>query len=138
MTDYVPLISRAVASLETSTEESRRALYERARNAQLATLRQPEFTASAIEDERLALEKAILEIESREVAKETTALPYCDAHSKEPTLTRDSPLASQSKRSGLFGITEGQGWAIWTLAAIIVMNGAGVAVILYILSYIMN
>jgi hypothetical protein len=88
MPDYVPLISRAVGSLETSTEESRRALYERARNAQLASLQRAAFTASAIDDERLALEKAILEIESREAAKETRALAHRDALSKQAAPAR--------------------------------------------------
>jgi hypothetical protein len=138
MPDYVPLISRAVGSLETSTEESRRALYERARNAQLASLRQAAFTASAIDDERLALEKAILEIESREAAKETTALAHCDALSRQAAPASDARLAPQSKRSAWFSITEGQGWAIWTVAAIMIMNAAGAAVILFILRYLMN
>ena len=39
MTDYHPLISRAVEGLERSTGEARRALYERARTALVTQLR---------------------------------------------------------------------------------------------------
>ena len=39
MTDYHPLIARAVEGLDRSTGEARRALYERARNALVAQLR---------------------------------------------------------------------------------------------------
>jgi len=39
MADYHPLISRAVAGLDKTNGESRRALYERARAALLAQLR---------------------------------------------------------------------------------------------------
>ena len=39
MTDYYPLIARAVAGLERNTGDQRRALYERARTALVAQLR---------------------------------------------------------------------------------------------------
>ena len=39
MADYYPLISKAVAGLEKSTGEGRRALYERARKALVDQLR---------------------------------------------------------------------------------------------------
>src|SRR6202035_485118 len=61
MTDYHPLIARAVEGLDRSTGEARRALYERARNALVALLRsnQPALSAGDMINERLALEEAI-------------------------------------------------------------------------------
>ena len=60
MTDYLPLLSRAVASLDKNPE-ARRAVYDRARQALLAQLRSmnPPLAESEITRERLALEEAI-------------------------------------------------------------------------------
>jgi hypothetical protein len=137
MVDYHPLISRAVAALQASTEESRRALYERVRNAQLAHLRQAAFTEFAIEGERIALEEAIRNVELRETAKQMPAPADCGAPSKEPALASGSRLASQSSRPRLFSITEDQRWVIWAAVLIIAMNAAGMAV-LFVLMYAMN
>lgn len=66
MADYYPLISRAVAGLDsTATGEQRRALYERARSALIAQLRgvQPPLSESDITRERLTLEEAIRKVE---------------------------------------------------------------------------
>src|SRR5437762_10571262 len=75
MADYHPLIARAVAGLEKSTGEARRALYERARTALVAQLRGvvPALEESEITRERLALEEAIrkVEAESARHARET-------------------------------------------------------------------
>jgi TIR domain-containing protein len=70
MADYYPLIARAVAGLDRSTGENRRALYERARTALVAQLRgvTPALNESEITRERLALEEAIRKVES-EAAK---------------------------------------------------------------------
>ena len=61
MTDYHPLIARAVEGLDRSTGEARWALYERARHALVAQLRsnQPALLEADITKERLALEEAI-------------------------------------------------------------------------------
>jgi hypothetical protein len=66
MTDYHPLIARAVEGLERSTGEARRALYERARNALVTQLRSvdPPLSESEITKERLALEDAIRKVEA--------------------------------------------------------------------------
>jgi hypothetical protein len=66
MTDYHPLISRAVGSLENNTAENRRVLYERARAALVNQLRsvEPALEESEITRERLALEDAIRGIEA--------------------------------------------------------------------------
>src|ERR1044071_7842266 len=66
MTDYTPLIARAVEGLERNTGENRRELYERARKALLAQLRgiDPPLDESEITQERLALEEAIRSVET--------------------------------------------------------------------------
>lgn len=80
MADYYPLIARAVAGLENSTGESRRALYERARTALVAQLRSvdPPLSEQDITRERLSLEEAIRKVESeaaRRAAKPAAAKP---------------------------------------------------------------
>jgi hypothetical protein len=71
MTDYYPLIARAVEVLDRSTGEARRALYERARNALVAQLRsnQPALFEAQITKERLALEEAIRKVEAEATRK---------------------------------------------------------------------
>jgi hypothetical protein len=66
MTDYQPLIARAVEGLGKSTGEARRALYERARSALVTQLRnvEPPLSESEITRERLALEEAIRKVEA--------------------------------------------------------------------------
>jgi hypothetical protein len=66
MTDYQPLIARAVDGLGKSTGEARRALYERARSALVTQLRNvdPPLSESEITRERLALEEAIRKVEA--------------------------------------------------------------------------
>src|SRR5262249_8781939 len=66
MADYYPLINKAVAGLDKSTGEARRALYERARTALVTQLRgvQPALSESDITRERLALEEAIRKVEA--------------------------------------------------------------------------
>lgn len=66
MTDYHPLLARAIAGLDRNTGEARRALYDRARNALLAQLRSadPPLTEPEITRERLALEEAVRKIEA--------------------------------------------------------------------------
>jgi hypothetical protein len=76
MTDYHPLIARAVDGLAKNTGEARRSLYERARAALVAQLRavQPALSESDITKERLALEEAIRKVES-EAARKALAEP---------------------------------------------------------------
>jgi len=76
MTDYHPLIARAVEGLAKNTGEARRALYERARSALVAQLRsvEPALSESDITKERLALEEAIRKVES-EAARKALAEP---------------------------------------------------------------
>jgi hypothetical protein len=65
MTDYYPLVARAVAGLSSNTGEVRRTLYDRARTALVTQLRSsdPPLSESDITHERLALEEAIRRVE---------------------------------------------------------------------------
>lgn len=76
MTDYHPLIARAVDGLAKNTGEARRTLYERARAALVAQLRavEPSLSESDITKERLALEEAIRKVEA-EAARKALAEP---------------------------------------------------------------
>jgi hypothetical protein len=71
MADYYPLIAKAVAGLDKSTGEARRALYERARTALVTQLRGvvPALSESEITRERLALEEAIRKVEAEAARK---------------------------------------------------------------------
>ncbi len=66
MTDYYPLLKRAVDGLEKSTGEARRTLYERARTALVDQLRgmNPPLAEAEITRERLALEEAVRKVEA--------------------------------------------------------------------------
>ena len=65
MTDYRPLLSRAITTLDPNTGEARRAVYDRARTALVNQLRgmNPPLAEADITRERLALEEAIRKIE---------------------------------------------------------------------------
>jgi hypothetical protein len=91
MTDYYPLIARAVEGLAKNTGEARRTLYERARAALVAQLRgvEPALTESDITKERLALEEAIRKVEA-EASRKTLAEPRNPARA-EP---RPAPAAA--------------------------------------------
>jgi hypothetical protein len=81
MTDYYPLIARAVVALEKNTGEARRGLYERARGALVAQLRglDPPLTESEITRERLALEEAIRRVEAESARRFRADSPRSDA-----------------------------------------------------------
>ncbi|RXF73320.1 hypothetical protein [Hansschlegelia zhihuaiae] len=66
MADYFPVLSRAVAQLETNTGEARRAVYERARAAIVRQLRaiDPPLSEEDISRERMQLEEAIRRVEA--------------------------------------------------------------------------
>jgi len=66
MADYTPLISRAVGALTDNTGEARRAVYDRARAALLAQLRNmnPPLPEEHITRERMSLEDAIRKVEA--------------------------------------------------------------------------
>jgi hypothetical protein len=73
MTDYYALMARAVAALESSTAESRRALYDRARAAQTTQLNKadPQLSEIQMMHERAALEEAIRKVEAEAIRPPT-------------------------------------------------------------------
>jgi hypothetical protein len=91
MTDYLPLIARAVEGLDRNSGEARRALYERARNTLVTQLRavEPALSESEITKERLALEDAIRKVEA-DAARKARTEPR-DARPSVPPLQRDRP-----------------------------------------------
>jgi lipoprotein-anchoring transpeptidase ErfK/SrfK len=66
MVDYVPLLTRAVATLNPNTAEARRVLYDRARTTLVDKLRSddPGLAHTDLNAERAALEAAIQNVES--------------------------------------------------------------------------
>ena len=98
MTDYHPLIARAVDGLERSTGEARRALYERARTALVTQLRgvDPPLSESEITKERLALEDAIRKVEA-DAARKARAEPRAAV---APPPRRDRPPADIARPDG--------------------------------------
>jgi hypothetical protein len=75
MTDYYPVILRAVAALETNTFEARRAIYNRARGAQVAQLDKRPFVKKDFDRERLMLEDAISRVEIETTTKRIATGP---------------------------------------------------------------
>ena len=72
MTDYYPLIARAVEELGRSTGEARQSLYERARNAVAQLRSNPALLEADIAKECLALEEAIHKVEDETAGKSRT------------------------------------------------------------------
>ena len=106
MTDYHPLIARAVEGLQKSTGEARRALYERARTALVTQLRSvdPPLSETEITKERLALEDAIRKVEAEAARKVRTELREtrvaAPARRSEPSSPRPAaaPTRSEAQR----------------------------------------
>src|ERR687884_2220358 len=88
MTDYYPLIARAVSGLAKNTGENRRALYERARTALVTQLKglDPPLADNEITRERLLLEEAIRKVESEAArSQRPEPRPSTAAREKAPT-----------------------------------------------------
>ena len=81
MTDYYPLIRKAVAALENDTDERRHALYARIRCALIRQLRDQNSprAGSELTRERLALEEAIRRVEAEVARGCTSDLPRRDS-----------------------------------------------------------
>jgi hypothetical protein len=96
MTEYHPLIARAVEGLDRSTGEARRALYERARTALVTQLRSvdPPLSESEITKERLALEDAVRKVEA-DAARKARAEQRAPA---APLPRRERPVAAEGAR----------------------------------------
>lgn len=94
MTDYLPLLSRAVANLENNPE-GRRKVYDRARQALLAQLRtmNPPLAEAEITRERLALEEAIRRLDQQAAKPETAPSPPSSPPSSSPAAQPRTPPA---------------------------------------------
>ncbi|MEX0852398.1 MAG: hypothetical protein WD036_03820 [Bauldia sp.] len=70
MAEYFAVLTKAVASLETSTVEARRAVYDKARNALIGQLKaiDPPLPPADISRQRLELEEAIRRVERAAVS----------------------------------------------------------------------
>src|SRR3984885_6276233 len=100
MTDYQPLIARAIEGLGKSTGEARRALYERARSALVTQLRsvEPPLSESEITRGRLSLEEAIRKVEAdaaRKSRMEARTEPRFEPRPLKPP-SRPAPAAMQA------------------------------------------
>src|ERR1700722_19304940 len=96
MTDYQPLIARAIEGLGKSTGEARRTLYERARSALVTQLRsvEPALSESEITRERLSLEEAIRKVEAdaaRKARMEARSEPRFEPRPLRPAPRATSP-----------------------------------------------
>jgi hypothetical protein len=106
MADYYPLIARAIAGLDPNAPgESRRALYERARAALIAQLRnvQPPLSESEITRERLSLEEAVRKVESEAAQRARDASRGVSTGRAGDTLRRGTtpaPANGQSPAAG--------------------------------------
>jgi hypothetical protein len=96
MADYYPLIAKAVAGLDKSTGEARRALYDRARSALVAQLRgvTPALSESDITRERLSLEEAIRKVETEAARRSRTDPPPRAAPPPRPVRPEMPPQPS--------------------------------------------
>jgi hypothetical protein len=91
MADYYPLISNAIAGLDERTSEARHAFYDRARAILVDKLRKadPPVSETIIEQERLALEDAISNVEADATRGEKT-WPIPDTLQSQSVHTDDS------------------------------------------------
>src|SRR5262245_26153778 len=77
MTDYYPLILKAVAALEYNTSAARRTVYEYARSALIRRSRNkiPPLSEAELACERRALEQAIRTVEAERGRRSSTERP---------------------------------------------------------------
>jgi hypothetical protein len=102
MADYYPVLTRAVAALDPNTAETRRAVYERARQAIVKQLRSydPPLSESEITKERLGLEEAVRKIEAEHRTasqpQRTPLPPLPDRMPPPPSSRAEGPAAPSS------------------------------------------
>jgi hypothetical protein len=107
--NYYSLIARAVAGLDTSTRDSRQALYERARAAQLNSI-DPALSPAATKRERDALEQAIRTVEFEAAPVGTERRPKSGKHVH---LFKEAKLSLRAaRRLGAFKRARRQGMSI--------------------------
>lgn len=95
MAEYYAVLSRAVASLDTNTGETRRAVYDKARNALIGQLKaiDPPLPTAEISRQRLELEEAI-----RRVERETADTPSDAARVPIPRTSRPAAAPASTVR----------------------------------------
>jgi hypothetical protein len=100
MAEYYPLLAKAIGSLPNSTPETRRVVYERARKALIGQLRtlHPPLPDAEIDNESVALDRAIERLESEIAQAAPAAAPSQTAPAQTPSAAPASP--SDVTRSG--------------------------------------
>jgi len=121
MPDYYGVISRAIAALDEGTVTTRRALYDRARLAQVEQLRKidPPLAKKDFDRECLALEDAIRRVEQTWAAYVATETKFQDAERITPLASLSSDKAKKSIRKGILSTVSG-----------VVMSGLGIVAML--------
>jgi hypothetical protein len=107
MAEYYPLLARAVTRLTTSTPETRREVYERARKALIGQLRglQPPVAEADVQRENQALDDAIAQLE-KELAGQSaapaaqTAAPKAASREPPKAPVRPAPSVPPPRREG--------------------------------------
>jgi hypothetical protein len=103
MAEYYPLLARAIAALPNATPETRRNVYERARQALIAQLRkiEPPVPESDIERESRALDDAVARLEAELNAKAKADVAGKPAPSRaNPTSPAAPPVAAAQREPG--------------------------------------
>jgi len=100
MTDYRPLLARAIANLDPNTGEARRAVYDRARTALVNQLRgvDPPLPEADITRQRLALEDAIRSVESEAASAPATPRGERPSRPEMPARSGQPPRPAPSVR----------------------------------------
>ena len=117
MTDYQPLLARAIGGLERNSGEARRAIYDRARQALLNQLRavNPPLADPDITRERLALEDAIRKVETQaaqanpeatRAPRPPSTVPRAPAAAATATAAAAQPRPSAPPRAPAMGLAE--------------------------------
>jgi hypothetical protein len=113
MTDYQPLLVRAIGGLERNSGEARRAIYDRARQALLNQLRavNPPLADPDITRERLALEDAIRKVETQAAQANPEATraprpPSAVPRAPAATAAAAQPRPSAPPRAPAMGLAE--------------------------------
>jgi hypothetical protein len=103
MIDYHTVLAQAVEGLDQNTSRARRALYERARAAQVTHLRamHPPLSESTIAKERFSLESAIRKLEADTVSKSETGLRESKPDLALPHTAAASISSERSERATL-------------------------------------
>src|SRR5215468_5128023 len=97
MADYYPLISRAVAALDTTNFEARRAIYNYARAAQSEQLHNRLFNKKDFDHERLMLEDAISRVEIEVTGARIATGPSPGTRVRPSNITTSLPPVNEDK-----------------------------------------